>query len=94
MEEVKGQVEKVVSKASLVDVEMVTPEVVKKAAHQLKSGKSDSSFSFSSDCFRNGFENVYIRLSELFQGFLVHDMLHLAFWSQHSFLWSKTHSQA
>ena len=50
---------------------MVTPDVVKKAAHKLKSGKNDSSFSFSVDCFRNGPENVYVRLSELFQGFLI-----------------------
>ena len=72
MEEVKDLVEKAVNKASLVDVEMVTPEFVKKTAHKLKSGKSDPSFSFSSDCFRNGSENVYVCLSELFQGFLIH----------------------
>ena len=51
---------------------MVTPEIVKKAAHKLKSGKSDPSFTFSSDCLKNGPENVYVHLSELVQGFLVH----------------------
>jgi hypothetical protein len=72
MESVKVKVENAVNEASLEDVKMVTPDIVKKAAHKLKSGKSDPSFSFSSDCLKNGPDNVYVCLSELIQGFLVH----------------------
>ena len=72
MEAVKEEVEKAVNETSLIDVKMVTPEVVKKAAQKLKSGKSDPTYSFSSDCFKNCSENVYALLSDLFQGYLVH----------------------
>ena len=72
MQDVKLKVDKAVNSASLVDVDKITPEVVKKAAHKLKSGKSDPSYSFSSDCFKNGAENLYVRLSELIQGFVIH----------------------
>ena len=58
--------------ASLEDVNKVTPDIVKKAAHKLKSGKSDPSFSFSSDCLKNAPDNVFVCLSEIVQGFLVH----------------------
>ena len=51
---------------------MVTPDIVKKAAHKLKSGRNDPSFSFLSDCLKNGPDNMYVCLSELIQGFLVH----------------------
>jgi hypothetical protein len=72
METVKMKVENAVNEASLEDIKLVTPNIVKKAAHKLKSAKSDPSFLFSSDCFKNGPENVFVRLSELIQGFLVH----------------------
>ena len=72
MEEVKVIVENAVNERSLEDVKMVTADIVKKAAHKLKAGKSDPSFSFSSDCFKNAPNNLFVRLSELVQGFLVH----------------------
>ena len=72
MEEVKVIVENAVSERSLEDVKMVTAEIVKKAAHKLKAGRSDPSFSFSSECFKNAPNNLFVRLSELVQGFLVH----------------------
>ena len=72
MKEVKSLVENAVNERSLEDVKMIAPEVVKRAAHKLKAGKSDPSFSFSSDCFKNGPDNVFACLSELIQGFLIH----------------------
>ena len=60
------------ARKSIVDVNKITPEVVTKAAHKLKSGKSDPSFTFSSDCLKNGSENLYGMLSELLQGFMIH----------------------
>ena len=61
-----------VNKDSLKHVAKVTPEVVKEAAHKLKSGKSDPVFSFSSDCFKNGTDSLYDKLSLILQSFLIH----------------------
>ena len=72
MESVKVKVENAINEASLEDVNKVTPDVVKKAAYKLKSVKSDPSFSFSSDCLKNAPDNVFVCLSEIVQGFLVH----------------------
>ena len=72
MKKVKVMVEDAVNNKSLEDVTRITPEVVKKAALKLNSGKSDPSFTFSSDCIKNGSNNLYVRLSELLQGFMIH----------------------
>ena len=62
---------------SLEDVLMVTPAIVKEAAHKLKSGKGDPVFSFSSDCFKNASDILYDKLSILMQIFLVHGHVRL-----------------
>ena len=72
MEAVKEEVEHAINENSLIDVKKITPDIVKKAVQKLKSGKSDPTYSFSSDCFKNGPDNVYARLSELVQGYLIH----------------------
>ena len=72
MRRVKEKVENAVKEESLEDVKRITPEVVKKAAEKLKSGKSDPCFTYSSDCFKNGSETLFLRLSELLQGFMTH----------------------
>ena len=59
LRKVQQETETKVTAASLHDVEKVTPDIVKEAAHKLKSGKSDPSFSFSSDCIKNGTEFSY-----------------------------------
>ena len=69
---VESDIEARVLGVSLQDVLKVTPDLVKEASHKLKSGKSDPVFSFSSDCFKNGTESMYNKLSILLQGFLVH----------------------
>ena len=61
-----------VSDKSLDDIKLVTPEVVKKAAHKLKSGKSDPVYSYSSDCFKNSSDEMFKKLSIIIQSFLVH----------------------
>ena len=50
MEEVNVTVENAINERSLDDVKMVTSKIVKKTAHKLKAGKSDTSFSFASHC--------------------------------------------
>ena len=54
------------------DIEKVTPEIVKKAAARLKPGKSDSVFTFSSDCIKVDSERLTILLAAVFQSFLIH----------------------
>ena len=65
-------------------VKMVIPEVVKKAANNLKAGKSDPSFSFSSDCFKNGQDNIFFFVSV--NSFKVSSYMDMSLWyflSQH-----------
>ena len=69
---VQLEADKKVDKDSLKHVELVTPEMIKEAAHKLKSGKSDPVYSFSSDCFKNGTESLFEKLSIIIQGFLIH----------------------
>ena len=57
---------------SLVDVEKVTPEVVKKAASHLKDSKSDPTFSFNSDCVKNGTDQLFEKLALSLKSFLIH----------------------
>ena len=72
MQRVKSKVVKAVNSENLTEVEKVTPELVKKAMIKLKSGKSDPSYSFSSDCLKNGSESLFVKLSELIQGSMIH----------------------
>ena len=51
----------------LKDVEAVTPDIIEQAAQKLKQGKSDPSFSFSSDCIKYGPEVLYSILSVMYQ---------------------------
>ena len=69
---VQQEVDMKVGEGSLKHVEKVTPELVKKAAHKLKSRKSDPVFSFSSDCFKKGTKSLYENLSIILQSFLIH----------------------
>ena len=54
------------------DVEKVTPAEVRKAAYRLKPGKSDPSFSFSSDCLKVKSNLLSEYLAKLIQSFLIH----------------------
>jgi hypothetical protein len=72
MNRVKIKVEQAVTDEATEDVIKITPEIVKKAAEKLKSGKSDPCFSYSSDCFKNGNMILYERLAVLLKGFMMH----------------------
>ena len=69
---VQKEAEEKVDHQSLEYVDKVTPDLVKQASHKLKSGKSDPVYSFSSDCFKNGSESMYEKLSSIIQSFLIH----------------------
>ena len=52
VEEICDKIEGLIKPEHIEDVERVTMEEVKKAAAQLKPGKSDSTYFFSSDCIK------------------------------------------
>ena len=53
-------------------IEKVTPDIIKKAAAELKPGKGDPVFEFSSDCLKVNSERLAVLLAAIFQSFLVH----------------------
>jgi hypothetical protein len=72
LQQVEAETNAKVNDFSLDDVAKVTPDIIKQAAHKLKSGKSDPMFSFSSDCFKNATKTLYENLSIMIQSCLVH----------------------
>ena len=72
MIDITDKVEDLITPDKVKDVEAVTPEVIKQAAQKLKAGKSDPTFTFSSDCIKQGPEVLYSLLSRMYQGFMIH----------------------
>ena len=72
MNDTTEKVDNLTTPDKIKDVEDVTPEVIKQAAQKLKPGKSDPTFSFSSDCIKHGPDILYSILSSLYQGFMIH----------------------
>ena len=68
---VSEQVELGIKDHSLQEVAMVTPNIVKKAASKLKTGKSDPVYSFSSDCIKVESEKLAELLSIIIQCYLI-----------------------
>ena len=56
----------------LHDVNKVTPDIVKEAASNLRDSKSDPTYNFSSDCIKNGPDNLFSLLSTVIKSFLIH----------------------
>ena len=69
--------EEKINQTQLFQVDKVTPEVVKNAAKNLKDNKSDPTYSYSSDCIKNGPMILFEKLSLVFQSFLIHGHLSL-----------------
>ena len=67
-----AEIDKKITFNQLADVDKVTPETVKKAASHLNNNKSDPTFSFSSDCVKNGPDLLYTHLSVALKSFLIH----------------------
>ena len=66
------KVENLITPDKITDVEAVTANIIKKDAQKLKLEKSDPSFSFLSDCIKNGPEVLYAVLARIYQGFMIH----------------------
>ena len=69
---VLNDVQKNINESSLIDVQLVTPEVVKQASKHLNDSKSDPQLNFSSDCIKNGTPALFEKLSAGLQCFLIH----------------------
>ena len=72
MANVSSEVEAKVSSLSIIDVEKVTPEIIKTATKKLKPGKSDPIYTFSSDCIKVDSKLLSEYLSVIIQCYLVH----------------------
>ena len=70
--EIEEETQAGVNQTHISDVNKVTPEIVKQAAKHLKNSKSDPTYSFTSDCIKNGPVALYKHLSAALQSFLVH----------------------
>ena len=53
-------------------VNKITPQLLREAADKLKPGKADPVFSFSSDCFKNGTDALFIQLAAVIRSCTVH----------------------
>ena len=72
---VQKEADSSVDQDCLKHVDLVTPDIIKQAAHKLKCGKSDPVYTFSTDCFKNGTSSLYEKLSLLLQSCLIHGYL-------------------
>ena len=70
--EIDAEVNSKINYFHLVDVDRVTPDIVKKAASRLHSNKSDPIYTFSSDCIQGGPDLLYQHLSVALKSFLIH----------------------
>ena len=72
LRDIQEHIEGEISENMIIHIQKVTPDIVKQAAHNLKSGRSDPAFSFSSDCLKNATMSFFQNLSVILQGFLIH----------------------
>ena len=70
--ELKNELENSINFSQISEVSKVTPDIVKKAAGNLKDNKGDPSYAFSSDCFKDGPDKLYQLLSIAIQSYLMH----------------------
>ena len=74
---VKNSINDGITENSMNIVHKVTPEVVKEAVMHLNNDKTDPQFAFSSDCFKNAPDQLFLHMSQIFQIFLVHEHVSL-----------------
>ena len=57
--QVLNQVESKINEPSLDDVDLVIPDIVKKASKNLNDSKSDPLLNFSSDCIKHATDDLF-----------------------------------
>ena len=72
LKKVAKETESKVNFLSVIEVEKVTSEIVKEVANHLRDSKSDPTYSFNSDCIKNGGDQLFEKLSLAVRSFLVH----------------------
>ena len=70
--ELKNLFNEKIDDGQLNEVNKVTPSLVKAAAENLSINKTDPVFSYSSDCLKNGTDQLYELLSCGFKSYLIH----------------------
>lgn len=61
-----------ITSSSLIDVDMITPEIIIKAMAHMKNDKSDPIFQYSSTCLKNTPDIFAEKLCSLFKMFFIH----------------------
>ena len=72
MANLSTEVEAKIGFSSLIDVMKVTPEIVKTSTDKLKSGKSDSVYSLSSDCIKVDSQCLQELISIILRSYLIY----------------------
>ena len=71
-EQMLVEIEKSIDAKSVVDVELVTPEIIEKVALEIKSNKKDPVFTFNSSCVKHAPTSFYQHISNIIKVFLIH----------------------
>ena len=66
------QVNEHIGDLSISDVNMVSSEIVRKAANEVKPDKNDPVFAFNSDCLKRAPPMLFQHLTNIFKMFLIH----------------------
>ena len=61
-----------IDEESLIEVDKITPSLIKEAIGKLKASKSDIDYDWKSDAFIHGVEALASPLSLIFKSFLIH----------------------
>ena len=65
-------VENNISHSQLLEVNKVTPDVIRTAAKNLSDDKTDPVYPYSSDCIKNGTDRLFKMLAVWIQSYLIH----------------------
>ena len=72
MNDIKDSLKNLINEDSLVEVNKITGEILKKACCRMKPNKADVSGSYTSDVFLHAPDTVFEHLAAVFRSFLVH----------------------
>ena len=68
----EDNIKKAVDEHSLVDVNKITEDIIKRALKTMKSGKGDAIFDFQSDCLTSGPDILVTHLTNMIKAFVSH----------------------
>ena len=72
MEGIKADIESKVCQENIIEVNKITTESVKTAAHMMKKGKCDVSGSYTTDAIRNAPDSFYKQMAAVYRSWLIH----------------------